>query len=364
MRTARIAAAMAATLAALGAASTAHGAYPAGNLVVNPGAEDGPAPAGGCSGTPTRPGWTADQNDMGSCSYSYGGGYPTSNTASPGGSYFFVGSVSPVSRASQIVDVSGAAPEIDAGKAGATLAADLGGFGGQDDFAIVKLVYRNGSSSEIGTPLALPKTTNADRGGQTKFLRKSAHGQIPVGTRTIKVEIIATGGASNDGYTDNIELTLSDYVPPPPPPPPPSGGTTTTTPPPPATTPPVTTTPPRPLPPPRTPSGGSAPPAFGPNGVIQGLPSNKQCVSKRSFRIRLRKRKGRTYVAVNVSLNGKRVIARRGRRVTAPIDLRGLPRGRFTVDIRVVTDLAEVIQGKRTYRTCEKKRGGGRPGPL
>jgi hypothetical protein len=109
---------------------------------------------------------------------------------------------------------------------------------------------------------------------------------------------------------------------------------------------------------------GSTPPAFGRNGVITGLPSARRCVSRRAFTIRIRRRRGRTYASASVFLNGRQVATRTGTRVTAPINLRGLPRGRYTVRIVVVTTTGEVIRGTRRYRTCTKKRRGGRPGPL
>jgi hypothetical protein len=105
-------------------------------------------------------------------------------------------------------------------------------------------------------------------------------------------------------------------------------------------------------------AGGGKPPAFGPNGVIQGLPSNRRCVSRRAFRIRIVKRRGRTYVAASVRLNGRVVLVRRGRRITSVVNLQGLPKGRFRVDIRVVTSLGEVIRGVRRYKTCAKKERG------
>jgi len=106
-----------------------------------------------------------------------------------------------------------------------------------------------------------------------------------------------------------------------------------------------------------TPSG-ALPPAFGPGGVISA-PSNKKCVSRRKFRIRIRKRKGLKYETAIVFVNKKRVRAVKGRRLTAPVDLRGLPKGRFTVQITVITTTGAIISGKRTYRTCTKKQPGG-----
>lgn len=106
--------------------------------------------------------------------------------------------------------------------------------------------------------------------------------------------------------------------------------------------------------------GGSGPPptAFGPAGILS-LPSNKKCVSRRNFRIRIKKPKnGTTIVSAIVTVNGKRVKTLRGKRVTAPVDLRGLPKGTFTVKITVLLSNAKVIRGTRKYRTCAGKKGG------
>ncbi len=100
---------------------------------------------------------------------------------------------------------------------------------------------------------------------------------------------------------------------------------------------------------------GAVPPAFGPGGAIS-IPSNKACVSRRKFRIRIRKRKGVVYETAIVFLNKKRVRLVKGKRLTAPIDLRGLPKGRFTVQITVITTSGAIITGTRRYRTCAPKR--------
>jgi len=94
---------------------------------------------------------------------------------------------------------------------------------------------------------------------------------------------------------------------------------------------------------------------FGSQGAISA-PSNRRCVSRRRFRIRLRETRGVRYRRVVVTVNGRRVATRRGRRVTAPVDLRGLPRGRFTVRISVTTVTGRTIRGSRRYRTCVPRR--------
>jgi hypothetical protein len=86
------------------------------------------------------------------------------------------------------------------------------------------------------------------------------------------------------------------------------------------------------------------------------LPSTRKCVSRRNFRIRLKQPKGFKLRRATVTLDGKRVATRSGARVTAPVDLRGLPKGRFTVKIVVTLDDGRVVRSTRTYRTCAPRR--------
>jgi hypothetical protein len=139
--------------------------------------------------------------------------------------------------------------------------------------------------------------------------------------------------------------------------------------------------------PPPPPSSGT-PPAFGPGGVVVA-PSNRQCVSRRHFKIKVRNRPGNIVVNAEIFVNGRRVqtyyvngklrgrismLARslageiaakfnslKGRRIGANVDLRGLPKGTVFVRIIAITDSGSVIQGKRKYHTCVPKRRGGNP---
>ena len=114
-----------------------------------------------------------------------------------------------------------------------------------------------------------------------------------------------------------------------------------------------------------SPLGNSAPPptapatptAFGPNGIIQGLPSNRRCLSKRHFTIHIRRYPGISYVEAIVFLNRHQVstVKSRGGRFSAAINLRGLPAGTFPVKITVITTSGSIISGTRTYHTCRKR---------
>ena len=89
---------------------------------------------------------------------------------------------------------------------------------------------------------------------------------------------------------------------------------------------------------------------------VFSLPSARRCVSRRRFRIRLRTPRGVSITRVVVKVNRKTVRTVRGRRITAPVNLRGLPRGRFTVSIQITTADGRRVSGQRRYRTCAQKR--------
>jgi uncharacterized delta-60 repeat protein len=91
------------------------------------------------------------------------------------------------------------------------------------------------------------------------------------------------------------------------------------------------------------------------------LPSAKSCVSRRSFKIRLRIPRGATAKSAVVKVDGKQVKVVKGARLKAAIDLRGLPKGRFTVTITVKLGDGTTLKGERRYRTCAAKRTGGVP---
>jgi hypothetical protein len=105
---------------------------------------------------------------------------------------------------------------------------------------------------------------------------------------------------------------------------------------------------------------GEAPKVITKAEQVATLPSNKSCVSRRNFRIRVKKG---DYRKVTVLVNGKRVKVLRGLRDTAMVDLRGLPKGRFKVQIAVTLKTRKVVKYTRKFRTCtpgNKTKKGGR----
>jgi hypothetical protein len=111
-------------------------------------------------------------------------------------------------------------------------------------------------------------------------------------------------------------------------------------------------------------------------GQVFSLPSSRRCISKRNFRIRLKRPNGVTLISAIVKVNRRRVtvtIRKEGRfrtitgrvllakRLTAQVDLRGLPRGTFRVEIRAATASLKILKGVRTYHTCSRHLRGGKP---
>jgi hypothetical protein len=99
----------------------------------------------------------------------------------------------------------------------------------------------------------------------------------------------------------------------------------------------------------------------GTDGVITA-PSNKVCLSRRDFPIHIQQIRGLTYRKVTVYVNGRRVDVVKKQRFTATVDLRGLPKGRYTVNITVLTTSGQRLTGTRAYHTCAPRPlPGGRP---
>ncbi len=83
------------------------------------------------------------------------------------------------------------------------------------------------------------------------------------------------------------------------------------------------------------------------------LPSARQCVSRRDFQIHLRDPRNDPLKEVDVVLAGHHLAVRRhGDVFASTIDLRGLPKGAFTVHIRLTTVLGRRVSASRTYHTC------------
>jgi hypothetical protein len=86
------------------------------------------------------------------------------------------------------------------------------------------------------------------------------------------------------------------------------------------------------------------------------LPSAKKCLSLRLFKIHLADPQYDPFKTVTVTLKGRRIrTSRKGKYVVATIDLKGLPKGAFTIKIHATTVLGHHLSASRRYHTCIKK---------
>lgn len=89
-----------------------------------------------------------------------------------------------------------------------------------------------------------------------------------------------------------------------------------------------------------------------------GGATKRVCKSRRQFRIRVKKTKKRQRVRIVsavVYVNGKRTQTKKGRRVTAVVTLKGLPKGRYRVVIKAKLSDGRTITDTRRFRTCTAK---------
>ena len=136
--------------------------------------------------------------------------FPTLDAASAlgAGDAFFAGGPSGAASATQVIDVSGWAPEIDA-RAGVRmrLSALLGGFRLSDDRAVVSARFRGPGGARLGG-FSLDAVTAAERGHATMLTARMASARVPRLTRAIAVTVLAgpPGGTYNDAYVDDVAL--------------------------------------------------------------------------------------------------------------------------------------------------------------
>ncbi|HET8952198.1 MAG TPA: hypothetical protein VFN44_16880 [Solirubrobacteraceae bacterium] len=181
-----------------------------GNALANPGAEAG-TPAEDDTSSPAPPQWSR----TGAFTFvRYGtvvGNFPFPSRqigeALGSGEAFFTAGPGKGNTATQLVDVSDAAPEIDLGEGSAAVSALLGGYRASPDGAIVEAEFRGPDGRALGH-LQIGPVTAADRGGATNLLPRSAAGAMPPLTRTVAVILrsVTAMGGYDDAYFDSVAL--------------------------------------------------------------------------------------------------------------------------------------------------------------
>lgn len=205
-------------LGACAGAARAGAAVPSGNLLQNPGAEDGACSSSSDANSPSQtvpiPGWTTTSSFVVVCYSSNVTLDPSTADTIGGGSAYFMGGVDSSTTATQTVDVSSAATDIDAGGVQANLSGYLGGYSTQEDNMVVLAEFLSGAGQPLGT-MTIGPVTAADRNNQSALVPRSATAAVPKNTRSILVQMNATRsyGTDNDAAADNLSLTLSSVSP-------------------------------------------------------------------------------------------------------------------------------------------------------
>lgn len=206
MRTMKVAAFM----AALVPVAPAMAIFDGSNLIVNPGAEDGPASPESGGYAASIPGWTIVAPGAAVAEYS-DGWYEQPGGANPnkGQKFFYGGSPGSgifTNSIFQVIDVSSEATLIDTTGVNYTISGWFGGWNAQTDTAGLTATFLDGSSQTLGA-LTIGNPTPTDRGSVATMLPYSGEGVIPVGTRSIRLQVDivkAAGGSANDGAADSL----------------------------------------------------------------------------------------------------------------------------------------------------------------
>ena len=186
------------------------------NLILNGNAEDGPSSN---TGAPVAvPSWTPSPAFT-VVNYGAPGGFPTSTDPGPpdrqtaANKNFFAGGNAATSSATQEINLTANAADINTGKVTYDLSGWLGGFSTDGDNAYLVAEFFNGTTS-VGGQLLGP-VYPGDRNNVTGlFFRVGTGGTGPVPVNTTRVVVTLTmtrgsgGGNFNDGYADNLSLVL------------------------------------------------------------------------------------------------------------------------------------------------------------
>lgn len=176
------------------------------NLISNPDAEAGAGSVSGFDVVPV-PNWTSSGNITVTV-YGTASALPWPGLLF-GTNVFTGGPNNSSSSATQIIDVSAGAAEVDSGTVQSELSGWFGGFASQDDRASLIATFLNASSNALATT-TIGNVLALDRTNVTTALYRATNNIVPVGTRTIQLMLVITrdAGSYNDGSADHLSLIL------------------------------------------------------------------------------------------------------------------------------------------------------------
>jgi len=189
------------------------------NLIQNGDAEANPGSSNTTSFAPAS--WEIEVGDLAATQYGAAGGYPAIGDPGPAqrGNSFFNGGLGKPTIASQQVDITTLAPNVDAGNVTYSAAGYFGGYTNQGDNAYLEINFLRANGSLI-EQFQLGPVLAADRGDQTGLFLRNKNATVPVGTRLIafRLHMEYASGTITDGYADNLSMALAILAIPPPPP--------------------------------------------------------------------------------------------------------------------------------------------------
>lgn len=141
--------------------------------------------------------------------YSAGGGYPGPGDPGPpdrGNNFFAGGNGAAVSTATQNIDLSANAADINAGNVIFELSGYFGGFSSDNDNARLSATFFNGNTSL--SIVTVGHVTAKDRGNATGLIFRRGSGLVPVNATRVVITQTMTriSGNSNDGYADSLQF--------------------------------------------------------------------------------------------------------------------------------------------------------------
>jgi hypothetical protein len=196
---------------AAGARSTRAATTPV-NLIRNAGAEG--ATPDSVGGKVHVNAWTVAHADQ-FTAVAYGvPAFPDQNSPGPlhrGDNFFAGGPDGTSANGTQIVSLSDYRTMISAGNAAFDLSGWLGGYSSQRDAATLSVTWRNGAGDAVGAVTKIGPVSAAARQDVTGMLRRHASGAVPVKARSVlvKLHMGRADGTYNDGYADNLSLTIT-----------------------------------------------------------------------------------------------------------------------------------------------------------
>jgi hypothetical protein len=178
------------------------------NLVLNGNAD---AAAGSSDGSVVSvPNWTPTSGAFTAISWTAANGYPIGSDPGPpdrGANFFAGGNGAAVSTATQNIDLSANANDINAGNVIFELSGYFGGFSSDNDNARLSATFYDINNTSLGI-VTVGHATAKDRGNATGLIFRRGSGIVPANTTRVVITQTMTrlSGNSNDGYADSLQF--------------------------------------------------------------------------------------------------------------------------------------------------------------